>query len=92
MEIQEILEQGNYHLIDVREPEELLTFGEIEGATNIPLGQIEDHEEEIRNLNGNIIFFCRSGGRSQKAVDFFTDKGLANIYNGGGYDDVAELL
>jgi len=29
---QEILNQGNYHLIDVREPEELIANGAIEGA------------------------------------------------------------
>ena len=48
MDIQEILNQGNYHLIDVREPEELIANGAIEGAENIPLGEVENHADEIR--------------------------------------------
>ena len=44
MDIQEILNQGNYHLIDVREPEELIANGAIEGAENIPLGEVENSE------------------------------------------------
>ena len=46
MDIQEILNQGNYHLIDVREPEELIANGAIEGAENIPLGEVENHADE----------------------------------------------
>ena len=61
MDIQEILNQGNYHLIDVREPEELIANGAIEGAENIPLGEVENHADEIAKLDGNVIFFCRSG-------------------------------
>ena len=77
MTIQEILDAGNYHLVDVREPMELITDGAIEGALNIPL---------------SIIFFCKSGGRSGKAVDFFKEKGISNIYNGGGYSDLSKLV
>ena len=59
MDIQKILDAGNYHLIDVREPEELITDGAIEGAVNIPLGEIEERKNDILSLEGNIIFFCR---------------------------------
>ena len=69
MDIQEILNQGNYHLIDVREPEELIANGAIEGAENIPLGEVENHADEIAKLDGNVIFFCRSGNRSGKATE-----------------------
>ena len=40
MTIQEILDAGNYHLVDVREPMELITDGAIEGALNIPLSEL----------------------------------------------------
>ena len=92
MTIQEILDAGNYHLVDVREPMELITDGAIEGALNIPLSELEERKDEIRNLKGNIIFFCKSGGRSGKAVDFFKEKGIGNIYNGGGYNDLSKLV
>lgn len=68
MDIQEILNAGNYHLVDVREPEELISNGAIEGAINIPLGELEERKDEILNLEGDVIFFCRSGNRSVKAT------------------------
>jgi len=92
MNIQEILDAGNYHLVDVREPMELITDGAIEGALNVPLSELEERKDEILNLEGNIIFFCKSGGRSGKAVDFFKEKGISNIYNGGGYNDLSKLV
>lgn len=92
MALKEVLQSGNYHLIDVREPMELEMDGQIEGAQNIPLGEIEDRKQEITNLNGTKIFFCRSGNRSGKAVDYFKSEGMTDVYNGGGYADVkAEL-
>ncbi len=92
MTIQEILDAGNYHLVDVREPMELITDGAIEGALNVPLSELEERKDEILNLEGNIIFFCKSGGRSGKAIDFFKEKGISNIYNGGGYNDLSKLV
>ena len=92
MDIQKIVDGGNYHLIDVREPEELITDGAIEGATNIPLGEIEERKNDILSLEGNIIFFCRSGNRSGKATDFFKNEGLDNVFNGGSYETLSKLV
>ena len=92
MDIQEILNQGNYHLIDVREPEELIANGAIKGAENIPLGEVENHADEIAKLDGNVIFFCRSGNRSGKATEAFKQRGFTNVYNGGGYEELSKLL
>ena len=92
MDIQKILDAGNYHLIDVREPEELIANGAIEGATNIPLGEIEERKNDILSLEGNIIFFCRSGNRSGKATDFFKNEGLDNVFNGGSYETLSKLV
>ena len=92
MDIQKILDAGNYHLIDVREPEELITDGAIEGATNSPLGEIEERKNDILSLEGNIIFFCRSGNRSGKATDFFKNEGLDNVFNGGSYETLSKLV
>ena len=59
MSLVEVLQSGNYHLIDVREPMELEMDGHIEAAQNIPLGELEDRKQEILNLSGFKIFFCR---------------------------------
>ncbi|RQP10524.1 MAG: rhodanese-like domain-containing protein [Chryseobacterium sp.] len=90
--LHDILKAGNYHLIDVREPMELEMDGKIEDAMNIPLGELEDRKQEVTNLKGTKIFFCRSGGRSGKAVEYFGKEGMTDVYNGGGYEDVRQAL
>ena len=92
MAIEDVLRAGNYHLIDVREPLELEMDGHIEEAQNIPLGEIEDRKQEILNLSGTKIFFCRSGNRSGKAVDYFKSEGMTDVYNGGGYNELSQTL
>lgn len=92
MAIEDVLRAGNYHLIDVREPLELEMDGYIEEAQNIPLGELEDRKQEILNLSGTKIFFCRSGNRSGKAVDYFKSEGMTDVYNGGGYNDLSQTL
>jgi len=92
MTIEEVLKTGNYHLIDVREPMELEMDGNIEEAQNIPLGELEERKQEVVNLSGNKIFFCRSGNRSGKAVDYFKSEGMVDVYNGGGYQDMKTAL
>lgn len=92
MSLAEVLQAGNYHLIDVREPMELEMDGHIEEAQNIPLGELEQRKQEVINLSGTKIFFCRSGNRSGKAVDYFKSEGMTDVYNGGGYADLKEIL
>lgn len=92
MTLSEIIAEGNYHLIDVREEMELEMDGKIEKAHNIPLGEMEDRKQEITNLSGPKIFFCRSGVRSDKAVQYFKNQGLTDVYNGGSFDEVRTLI
>jgi phage shock protein E len=92
MSLVEVLQSGNYHLIDVREPIELEMDGHLEEAQNIPLGEIEERKQEVINLSGKIVFFCRSGNRSGKATDYFKGEGMADVYNGGGFEDLKKTL
>lgn len=92
MSIIDVLKAGNYHLIDVREPLELEMDGDLEGAQNIPLGELEERKQEITNLNGTKIFFCRSGNRSGKAVELFKAQGMTDVYNGGAYQELKSTL
>ncbi|GGG49520.1 rhodanese-like domain-containing protein [Epilithonimonas arachidiradicis] len=92
MAIEDVLRAGNYHLIDVREPMELEVDGHIEEAQNIPLGELEERKQEVLNLSGTKIFFCRSGNRSGKATEYFKSEGMTDVYNGGGYNDLKETL
>lgn len=90
MSVEEILKSGKYNLIDVREPLELEMDGEISSAVNIPLGELENRKQEVQNMEGPKIFFCRSGNRSGKAAALFSDRD--DVYNGGGYEDVKKQV
>ncbi len=83
---------GNYVLIDVREPAEL-NFGMIPTAKNIPLGELEEAlslpPAEFENKyhfshpkkDSNLIFHCRTGGRSEAATKLALAKGYTNASN-----------
>ncbi|KAJ1949624.1 hypothetical protein EC988_004701 [Linderina pennispora] len=70
----------DYVLIDVREPHEVAN-GKVPTATNIPLGEVADAFALPKDLfkskygiekptgKQETIFYCRSGVRSQKAID-----------------------
>ena len=90
--LQDILIAGNFELVDVREPMELEMDGEINGAKNIPLGEIEERKDEILNLEKPVVLFCRSGNRSGKALEYLNSQGLQNGYNGGGWAQLKETL
>ena len=79
-ELVQMMEEGrNFQLIDVREPYEF-EIAQI-GGTLVPLGEIEDHVNEISS-EGPVIFHCRSGARSAKAVHKLEKKfGFTNLYN-----------
>lgn len=71
--------KGDYTLIDVREAYEYES-GNI-GGILIPLSEIENHLDKIPR-NGEVIIHCKSGGRSQKAIDLLKDKyGYSNLLN-----------
>ncbi len=73
----EMHKQGGI-LLDVRTPEEF-SQGTVPGAKNIPLQQIQARFAELPKER-NILVFCRSGVRSQKASEFLKGMGFS-IYN-----------
>jgi len=60
--------ENEYLLVDVRQPDEYRQ-GHIPGAVLIPLGQIPERMDELP-VDRDIIFYCRSGKRSQGAALF----------------------
>ena len=92
MSLSDVLKAGNYHLIDVREPMELEMDGNIGGAQNIPLGEVEDRKDEILSIEKPVVLFCRSGNRSGKALELLQSEGLKDGYNGGGWAELKANL
>lgn len=91
MELLSILKQTNTTIIDVREPYEF-KFGHVPGAINIPLSSLLYRLEEIRQMQGPIVAYCRSGSRSGQARLLLQSQGIQDVYNGGGLEDMEYLL
>lgn len=71
-------------LIDVRQPEEW-AFAKIDGAKNIPLGDLMKRSGEI-DPNRETVIHCKMGGRSAKAIEVLQQTGykgsLKNLKGG----------
>lgn len=88
----EAIKAGQGTLIDVREPYELETEGYVPNSINIPLGDVPNRVEEIKGMPQPIVVFCRSGNRSGNAAIFLQAQGLEEVFNGGGFQDVLDVL
>jgi rhodanese-related sulfurtransferase len=81
-ELKDKLDQGDeVVLIDVREQNEreLCHIG----GTLIPLSQIPARSAEIPK-QGDVVIYCRSGGRSGQAIEFLESQGYTNLINLAG--------
>ncbi len=79
-ELAKQLKDGNKpKLIDVREPHEL-TISHIEGAQLIPLGQLAARLSELDSAD-ELVVFCRTGGRSARAVELMLSAGFRKVKN-----------
>ncbi len=86
------IKNPNATLIDIREPYVLEIDGNVEKAINIPMGEIPDKLDEIKGMPKPIVIFCRSGGRASSTLSFLKENGLEEVFNGGGFADVNEIL
>lgn len=71
-------------ILDVRTPAEYAE-GHLPGAVNINV-ESPDFAGQISSLDPSLPYavYCRSGNRSQVAVDVMAQNGFANIYHLGG--------
>ena len=81
-EYQDARDDDTEHLLlDVREPSEL-KICEIDGNTNIPLGQLPSRLDEIEAYKDKLVVCqCKSGRRSLKAAQTLVKKGFTNVVN-----------
>ena len=84
-ELRELLSSDeSVQVIDVRSPEEFNgPLGHIDGARNVPVGELETRLDELKSLKDQqIVTVCRTDNRSDKA---------ARILEREGFEDVAVL-
>lgn len=75
-------------LIDVREPDEVEADDKIEGATNIPLGQLirNPRQGALDDLKGKeIVTYCNGGYRGNIGAEELVKKGFKATTIDGGY-------
>lgn len=77
-------------ILDVRTKMECF-LGKIEGSVNIPLDQIPENVEKIRGMQP-VIICCAAGVRSAQAVAFLKNKGLEDVFDGGGWKELQHKL
>jgi len=73
-------------IVDVRTPREFMG-GNVAGSINIPLNEIQQRIDEIKELNQPIILCCASGARSYQATSFLQSCGI-ECENGGSWMNV----
>lgn len=77
-------------ILDVRTKREW-NEGHIANAIHIPLSELKDHVDELKQLNKPIIAHCKSGARSARATKLLKFYNIEAI-NGGGIGDVMLLI
>ena len=86
MNIQELINNSKTTIVDVRTEEEFLE-GNIHVSINIPLDEVVDRTEELKQMQP-LVLCCLSGGRSGQATDYLKSLGCKEVYNGGGWQEV----
>jgi rhodanese-related sulfurtransferase len=79
------LVEGGATLIDVRSPGEYAS-GHIDGARNIPVGEIGNRASEVGAKDAPVVVYCRSGMRSSQAKSALEAAGFTQVHNLGGMD------
>lgn len=87
--LKKALSEGAF-LVDVRTPAEF-AGGSVPGAINIPLDQVESQLSQFKD-KGNIVVFCRSGGRSAQAMTILNQNGINDVVNGLTWQNVNNNL
>lgn len=71
-------------LLDVRTPSEFAE-GHIEGATNIPVQELDAKLSTLESKKGqDIVVYCRSGARSAQAKRKLEAAGFTKVHDLGG--------
>ena len=86
MDIEKLIKEDNCIIVDVRTQEEF-QYGNVPGSINIPLGDIVERMEEIKEFKTPLVICCASGARSGRAAEYLTHYEI-ECYNGGSWMDL----
>ena len=86
-ELDKIVEENNYIIVDVRTESEFET-GHVKDAINIPVETIDPSVNLDKNKT--IIVYCRSGKRSANAASMLKQYGY-KVYDLGAYESITKF-
>ena len=83
-EAKKLIKENNAQFVDVRTPAE---FNEtrLPGAVNLPLQDIDQQGVSQLDQSRPVVVFCRSGQRSNMAMQILLSQGFKEVYNMGPY-------
>jgi rhodanese-related sulfurtransferase len=85
LEVHDMMQKGEkFFLLDCREPWEYET-ARIEGATLIPMRQIQQKVDEIPK-DQPVVVYCHAGVRSFNAASWLKQQGVNALSMSGGID------
>lgn len=79
-------EKEKYLVVDVRSKKEY-DEGHIKHSINIPLDDVEKSPILANFKDKNIILYCNTGNKSQKAKDILVKNGFSKVFNAQGVKD-----
>ena len=86
MNAEQIIKEKQGTIVDVRTTSEFMG-GNVAGSINIPLQEIQQRIDELKNLNQPLVLCCASGNRSGQATHYLSQQGI-ECCNGGSWLDV----
>jgi rhodanese-related sulfurtransferase len=85
MSVQQLISEGAT-VVDVRSRGEF-AGGHVADSINIPLNEVVERIEDLKNLQQPFVLCCMSGARSGQAAAYLNAQGI-KCENGGGWMEV----
>ncbi|MFN8360670.1 MAG: rhodanese-like domain-containing protein [Candidatus Kapaibacterium sp.] len=89
MTLEQIIKEKKGTVVDVRSYGEFMG-GNVVGSINIPLQEIPQRVDELKQFTLPLVLCCASGNRSGQAQRYLSQQGI-ECYNGGSWLDVNYL-
>ena len=90
MDLTDLVRNSKTSIVDVRTSEEF-SNSRVEGSVNIPLNLVPENIETLKKMQP-LVLCCAAGVRSGQAMEFLKFNGLNQVYNGGSWQDVENML
>ena len=90
MDLIDVVRNRKTSIVDVRTTEEF-SNSRVEGSVNIPLNLVPENIETLKKMQP-LVLCCAAGVRSGQAMEFLKFNGLNQVYNGGSWQDVENML